>query len=169
MRIYLQWPKSGIIGKLFPAFIGVTIFFGLIVLEESLRQERDLKDANEICGVISKYTYDVKRVKGSLNTWRLFVTSEQGNREIFDVGQPYLHSMLQKQNMEKGRNICVQYIPQFFHFGDEFISQILLERTAILKPVKVVEIYLDSPGSLLINIVIIAFLLTCISIIKVEK
>lgn len=168
MKIYLQWPKTGSQKTLFPILALLTIYFGASVFEESFRSEVDLLEAKEVCGVITKYAFDVDSGKG-FDTWRLYLQSNKGNREVFKVGNPYIHNILQKEEMERGRQICIRYLPQVVRFDHPFISQIFLEEMALLDNKKVLAEYLKSPDIFNKNFTIIMFFLALICLIRINK
>lgn len=168
MKIYLQWPKSGSQKTLFPILVLLTIYFGASVFEESFRSEADLLEGKEVCGVITKYAFDIDSGKG-FDTWRLYINSDQGFREVFKVGYPYLHNVLQKEDMTQGRQICIRFIPQVVRFDHPFISQLYLDEIAVLDNKWVLSEYTKSPDRLIQIFVIITFVLALICLIKITR
>lgn len=168
MKIYLGKPKSKFFRGLLNNSLSLIFLWAVLHGEMWFRQQSDLQHTDQFCGSIVKYGYEKGGFRG-LSTWRLYVVSAHSEKKVYKVGSPYLRNILDQQDMYKGRDVCVQSVPQLIDYGNNFISQILLDRVPILETKKVLKEYLSAPDIYIMSFYYICFTLAFISLIRIER
>jgi len=170
MRVVYEFPKKGFKRNTIFTILMLMGYFLINIADAYLRSETDLISPEKYCGIVDKYYFDTKKIRG-FSTWRVVIKGNAVTKEKkrFLVGSAYILDSKALTEFDIGRNICISYIPNLLSLLEPTIVQISIEKQKKLNPLIVRKHYLSPSLTIDKPILLILLILLTLLILRIER